>query len=314
MRGIHLFVAPSDSAVYCRDMKRCFRFLLLAVLLSTPSSPAAEVTNAASRHTLWQAEGKSNVVYLLGSIHLLKSSDYPLPRAIRNAYTNSGIAVFETDLQEMNKPETQLRVMKKAALPEGETLKTQLSPEVYTAFQKELQRVGVPGIMFEKLKPSMAALTLFVLDLQSLGVDPSYGVDQYFSRRAIRDGKQLMHLETLDFQIDLLTDFSKAEGEEFVKSFLEQIDQTRRMYDQMVGAWKTGNAEELEKLLNEALKDWPVIAKKFLYDRNERWLPKVEELLQGGTNAIVIVGAGHLVGTNGVVNLLEKKGVKLKQL
>ncbi len=254
------------------------------------------------------------MVYLLGSIHLLKSTDYPLPPVIESAFTNSQVAAFETDIGELEGPLIQLKLLSKASLPEGETLKQHLSASVYASFSNHVAELGMPMLIFDRLKPSLAAATVELFELEKLGVDPEYGVDQYFFNRARKRGDRIIPLETVDFQVNLATDFSKEEGELLMKSSLEEIDETKKLYGEMVAAWKTGDAASLEKLLNSAMRDAPAVYKRLVTDRNKRWTPKIEALLRGNQNAIVIVGAGHLVGSEGVVELLRKKGWRIIQM
>jgi uncharacterized protein YbaP (TraB family) len=83
----------------------------------------------------------------------------------------------------------------------------------------------------------------------------------------------------------------------------------------MVAAWRTGDSTAMAKLLNQATQESPVIYKRLVSDRNQSWVPRIEELLRGNKKAIVIVGAGHLVGSDGVVELLlKKKNLKVTQL
>lgn len=300
-------------------MKKCARrfgliLWLLAVFASVPVMGQDVRAAGVSRHTFWQVEGKSNTVYLLGSIHLLKSSDYPLAEPIEAAFSNSSVAVFETDIEQMEAPESQMKLMNKAQLPEGETLKNQLSPELYTRFNKHLEESGLPAGTFDQFKPSVAAVSVEVLELLKLGADPQYGVDQYFFTRARKAGKDVVPLETVDFQIGLITEFTKEESELLMKSTLEEMDNTKKLYGEMVTAWRTGDGDELAKLLNDSMADAPVIYKRLVTDRNRRWVPKIEDLLRGGRKAVVIVGAGHLVGTGGVVELLRKDGWKVTQM
>ncbi|MDB6064894.1 MAG: GumN family protein [Pedosphaera sp.] len=259
-------------------------------------------------------EGKSNVVYLLGSVHVLKSEDYPLAGPIETAFTNSGIAVFETDMDAMEKPETQMKMVGKMRLPDGETLKQQLSADVYEDFSKRAKESGLPIEMFDSLKPSMAAMTLEMVELQKLGVNPHLGVDQYFFHRTAKEGKQVIGLETIDFQIGMVTDFSKEEGDLLMKITLKDIDKTKKLFGEMITAWKTGDSSKIETMLNDNLQEVPAIFKRMVTDRSRNWMPKIEELLHGDKNAIIIVGAGHLVGKEGVVEMLQKKGYKTTQL
>ncbi len=265
------------------------------------------------RHSLWKVEGKRSAVYLLGSIHVLKAENYPLPPEMEAAFTNSPIVAFETDIAALEDMETQLKLLNKGRLPEGETLVSQLSPAVYSKFTNHIQETGMPALIFEQLKPSMAAMTLMALEMQKLGLDPEYGLDKHFHNRALKEHKRIVPLETVEFQISLVTDFSKEEGELLMKTTLEDIDKTKQELGEMLKAWQTGDAANLEKMLNEASREAPAIFKRLIADRNQRWMPKLEEWLGADKNVVVIVGAGHLVGKEGVVELLRKKGFKVTQ-
>jgi len=290
-----------------------FRFLS-AVALSVSAPLRGQAAAPAAHHCLWKLEGKTNTVYLLGSVHVLKETNYPLAAPIELAFTNSQIAVFEADIAALNDPSLALKMMAKGTLPEGETLEKQLSAESYKAFQKHVEEAGMPAAMMERMTPAMAAMTLEVFELMKLGLDPEAGVDKHYFGLAKKQGKQTIGLETVDFQLNLLSNFSKEEGEALMKSTLRQMDSLKKDLDELMTAWETGDGEKLDKMLNEAMADSPAIYKRLLTDRNRNWLPKLEELAQGSRNTIVIVGAGHLVGKEGVVELLRKKGYKITQL
>jgi uncharacterized protein YbaP (TraB family) len=151
------------------------------------------------------------------------------------------------------------------------------------------------------------------VELKKMGLDSEYGLDKHFFTLARQSGKKIVALETVDFQMDLMTGFSKEEGELLVKTTLRDVDTLQNDLGDMLKAWQTGDAVKLEKLLNEAKADAPIIFKRLVTDRNRNWLPKIEELVNGKENSIVIVGAGHLVGNESVVDLLKKKGYKISQ-
>jgi len=291
-----------------------YQFLLLLTLgLASAGAAQPQTAGTTALHSLWKVQGKSNVVYLMGSIHVLKAENYPLPAPLEAAFTNSQIAAFETDIAAMSDPQLAFKMMSKGRLPEGETLPQQLSPEIYSMFTNHLKETGLPAEMFEHFTPALAAMMIAVLELQKQGFDPEQGLDKHFFPLARKAGKQTVALETLDFQLALLTDFTKAEGEMLMKTTLKEMETMKTEFDDMLKAWQTGDADKLEKLLNEASKESPAIYKRLLTDRNRSWIPKIEEFLRGDKNAIVIVGAAHLVGKEGVVELLKKKGYKVTQ-
>jgi len=206
-----------------------------------------------------------------------------------------------------------MKMLSKSQLPEGQTLENVLSPEIYKAFMKHAEESGMPAMMVERMKPAMAAITLEVFELLKMGLNPQNGVDKHFYPLAQSAGKEIVPLETVDFQLDLVTGFSKEEGELLMKSTLKEIDNVKTEFGELVRAWREGDADKLQKLMNEAMSDSPAIYKRMLTDRNHNWIPKIEELVRGNKNAIIIVGAGHLVGKEGVVELLQKDHFKVIQ-
>ncbi len=285
--------------------------LLLGIIVSLRAQEPRPSTP--SHHTFWKVQGKQATVYLLGSVHALKEEDYPLPTVIEEAFTNAQIVAFETDIAELENPATAMKMMTKSQLPEGQTLESVLSPELYKEFMKHAEESQTPAMMVERMKPGMAAMMLEVFELLKLGLNPEFGVDKHFFPLAQSAGKKIVPLETVDYQIELITGLSKEEGELLLKSTLKEIDNTKKELTELVKAWREGNADQLHKLMNDAMADSPSIYKRLLTDRNHNWIPKIEEMARGQTNAIVIVGAGHLVGKEGVVELLKKDGFKVIQ-
>src|SRR5204863_8871299 len=109
------------------------------------SVPAAQPVGK-GLHSLWKVQGQSNSVYLLGSVHVLKKSHYPLAAPIETAFSNAAIVAFETDIEALDDPAIAMKLLAKGQLPEGETLKTQLSPETYKMWVKQLEEAGLPGM------------------------------------------------------------------------------------------------------------------------------------------------------------------------
>jgi len=287
-------------------------FLLLVVtaawrLSAQPPSPPA------TAHSLWEVRGRSNTVYLFGSIHFAKEDFYPLPKPIEQAYERSPIAVFEADLGEMKSIDTQTKLVKAGMCPAGETLSQHVGKDTYAALQSWLKNVvGEPSAL-DPMKPWLASVSVVALELQKLGFNPNQGIDEHFFSQAKTDKKEIRELETVEFQIDLFANLSREDNELFLKTMLEDSDRFPKIFADVIDAWKTGNAAKIEPLLLESTQKYPAIHRKFLTDRNRAWLPKLEELLQGQKNVFVVVGMAHLVGKDGVVDLLKKKGFRVEQ-
>src|SRR6266404_5930621 len=170
---------------------------------------------------MWEVRGKSNTVYLLGSIHFARADFYPLAKPIEQAYERSPIVVFETDLGEMKSLEAQTKLVKAGMCPAGETLSQQLGKETYAGLQSWLKNAVGESSALDPMKPWLASVSVVAMELQKLGFNPDQGIDEHFYSRAKTDKKEIRGLETVDFQISLFADLSREENELFLKSILE---------------------------------------------------------------------------------------------
>ena len=248
-------------------------FFLLGIGFACPAraqAPAAKdaAAKTTEHHSLWKIEGKPAVVYLLGSVHVLKAEDYPLAEPIEKAFSNSDVVAFETDVAALEDPALAMKMLGKMQLPEGKTLETELSPEVYQQFQKHVAESGTPEIMFQKMKPAMAAMMIEVFELTKLGLQPEKGIDKHFFALAKDAGKTIVPLETVDFQLNLLTEFTKEEGEAMMKATLKDVENIKKDLADLIAAWKNGDSSKLDKMLNDAMQDSPAIYKRLVTNRN----------------------------------------------
>ena len=290
-----------------------FSLVLASVAFPFQPAMAQNPAAAAARQPLWKIEGKRATVYLLGSVHFLKKEHYPLAAPIEAAFQRAKIAVFETDMEALEKPELQMALLTKSALPPGQTLRDQLSPKLYERLAAQLTETGLPIEAVKNFKPGMVGMTITLIEMQKLELDPKLGLDRHFHGRARAAGKEVIALEDPQFQVDMITGFSKEEGEAILDSTLKDIHTLKTLLGKLLTSWQTGDMKALAALLNQALEEHPALYQRLLVDRNKRWVPRIEELMRGDKDAIVIVGAGHLAGKQSVVELLEKNGAKVVQ-
>jgi len=268
---------------------------------------------ATTKHSLWQVKGARNTVFLLGSMHMMRADMYPLAEEIEAAYKRSAVVVFETDMKVLASPEFAMKLMEKATYPEGESLKKNLSPKMYSLLVSNLQSSVVGVEMLEQFKPWMAAMTILVLELQKAGFDVESGLDKHIFKRATEDKKAFDQFETPDFQAGLLTALTEKESEEFLGQTLRDLSVWQKQFDLLAKAWTSGDTKALDKLILDSFREYPLMHKKLLLDRNHSWIAKLEQLLRGEKDVLVVVGAGHLVGKGSVVDLLTAKGYKIEQ-
>jgi uncharacterized protein YbaP (TraB family) len=258
-------------------------------------------------------ETPSNRVFLLGSLHVLKSDAYPLAAEINRAYAMSQRLVFETDLEAMMDPAIQAKMMKLGVYPEGEDLFQHISEHTRSQLEKKLKDLGLPPANFSRFKPWFLAVTLTTLELQRMGFNPLYGIDLHFYNKAKTDAKELAYLESADYQLNLLGKMNARDQKSFLNQTLKDLEIAAQLADDMVAAWQRGDADKLHALLFKSFEDHPGIEDRLLTRRNKDWILKIEEMLGKPQNTLVIVGAGHLIGPEGIVQLLKQKGYEVKQ-
>ena len=296
-----------------RTLRRRASALRVLVAVAAASALIAPV-HAAGRAFGWKATGRSGTVYLLGSVHLLPKDAYPLNPAIENAYKDSNLLAEEVDLGEMAQPDAQMALLSRGVLPSGQTLDTVLTPATKALLDKHLGNFGPMAEVAKRFKPWMAALTIESLAWVNAGFDPNLGLDKHFYDRAVADGKTVQGFETMTFQVGLFDDMPMDQQDRLLASTLKDIDTEQANMAKLIAAWRDGDAATVERIVLADLKGEPAIYKRMLVDRNHNWMPKIEQLLARDGRSLVIVGAAHLVGPDGLLSMLKAKGYTVEQL
>jgi len=286
------------------------RLLTWALVLWTCTLPSRADTPL---HPLWELHGKHNTVFLLGSIHVLRPGDYPLSPAVMQAYASSKSLLMEINLADMDLEQLQAEMLASAMLPEGKSLPGVLGPKRYSRAESLARDVGVELATFDQFAPWFAAEAISQLQLVQLGFQPTSGVEMYFLERARSDGKSIAGLETVHDQIALFEGLSMDAQADYLVASLEQAHELPKQVDDMVHAWQRGDTAWFDDQLKSELGRDPVLYQSVLAARNRKWIPKIEALLNDDKNYLVIVGTGHLVGRDSVIDLLKKDGVGATQ-
>jgi uncharacterized protein len=264
-------------------------------------------------HSLWELHGRHNTVYLLGSIHVLRQSDYPLAAPVLDAYANSKSLLMEVNLEEINSERVQSEMLGSAVLPEGRSLPDVLGNERYARANALAREVGVELSNFDSFAPWFAAEAISQMQLTQLGFQPEAGVEMYFLDKAHKDGKSVAGLETVHDQISLFQNMPMDTQAEYLLSSLDQAKELPSQVDSMVRAWKRGDSQWFANQMQSELRQDPALYQAVLGARNRKWLPQIEALLNDDKNYLVIVGTGHLVGAGSVIDLLKKDGIGATQ-
>ena len=252
-------------------------------------------------------------MYLLGSIHMMKKEAYPLNPAIEKAYKDSEGIVFETDLDAVNEVSFQLRMMSSGMYRDGKTLRETLSEKTYLRVTKKIQEYGLELARFDLFKPWFCAMAISMAELKRLGLDPEFGIDNYFFKRAKQENKSLFFLESLDFQLELFSAMDDQNQNLFLEQTLKDVENIEKVFPEIVKYWEFGNLEKLGLAINENFIDYPEIYERFIISRNNKWLSRIDSFIKHNKNILIVVGAAHLVGEKGLIRVLRKKGFKVEQ-
>ncbi|MBA3563271.1 MAG: TraB/GumN family protein [Gammaproteobacteria bacterium] len=279
-----------------------------AALLAVAGNAAAGVP------LIWKLEGERNTIWLMGSVHVLREADYPLPAAYDETYAAADSLVMEIDLDDLD-PFEALRVMtaRGMAAP-SETLRGLIGAEAYAAAEEKAEAIGIDIEQLNNIEPWYAALTVVQLRLLELGYDPRFGIDEHFARRAAADGKSVRGLETIDAQLAILDELSPEMQSKFLLQSLDDAATMDGELEKLFTAWKSGDAGHLEQELLGSLKGYPVLYENLVVRRNRRWLEPISKLRQEPQDILVIVGALHLIGEDSVIELLREWGIKVERL
>ena len=264
--------------------------------------------------SVWRVSDGNNSVYLGGTVHLLRPGDYPLPEEYEQAYQGSSELYFETDISSMSDLSVQAQMLQQLTYSDGRTLKTVLSEDAYTTLEDYTATIGMPLMMLEQFKPGMIISTLQVLEFQRIGFTPQ-GVDAFFNTRALGDAKDIGALETIEEQIGFLAAMGEGNESEFILLSLEDLENTNASMEEMITAWRNGDERALQKLFVDDMQQRaPGLFDSLISQRNLRWMPQIEAMFEDPDTEFVLVGAAHLIGGEGLVQLLQSKGYEVSQL
>jgi uncharacterized protein YbaP (TraB family) len=283
--------------------------LLTCALLSGNAS-----AQTGKKHFLWKVEGaKGEVVYLLGSMHVLTPDFYPLAPEIEKAFEASTTLVEEVDIDEMSDPAQMMNALAKAMLTDGRTLEQLIAPATFAEVKRRAEKAGLPMPALQRMKPWLAAISLMAPALQAAGFRPELGIDQHFFARAKKSGMKRQALETLAYQLDRFDEMPMKLQEEMLKTTLADLDTQSGNIGTIAKAWADGDVKALEVLMLGAFAESPEIYERLLVERNRNWIPTVDTCLEQDAHCFIVVGAAHLVGPHGIPTMLLKKGYRVTQ-
>lgn len=284
--------------------------LALPLMLLLGASPVA-----ASEGPFWKVTGPGGTAYLLGSLHFGTTEMYPLSAPVNAAFESADRLVVEINLNAIDPAAMMQWVSTEGAYMDGTTLADHLSPEVWTALRQRAQQYSVPLELLAIQRPWLAAFTLTAVALDRKGFQEGLGIDKHFLSRA-KDRIPVVELEGFDYQMRLLANLSTGEQERFLEATIRDLDAESRTFDNIISAWRRGDAAALDAEINASWRSDPELGDLYVLlidKRNAEMAKKIDTLLKSGGTSFVVVGAAHMVGEGGLAQRLRSLGYQVEK-
>jgi len=301
-------------------MNKYFSFssisLLAALLLFSCKGPksAAQQTDVLPQALLWKIEGADlqQPSYLFGTIHMIPKEDYFLPSGFDDAFDKSKNVVFEIDLDEMSGMGSLMGMLSNLMMNDGTTLEDLLTEQEYKEVSAYFDDMGIPMFLLSKVKPMflsmLAEINMDPADMQS---DEVVSYEMEFYERAQKEGKDVGGLETMQYQMSLFDSIPYKDQAKMLVDAVRGTNTDSDMFDQTVEMYKQQNIGAMLGMMDEAPSGDEASYEDILINhRNQNWIPIMSKMMKSGS-VFFAVGAGHLAGDQGVINLLKKQGYKV---
>ena len=287
-------------------MTRTLRRLGLALLACATLAS----TTAKAQPPIWVVHGPHATVVLFGSVHLLAPGLDWEPMALKDALAKADDLWFEIPINPAEALSAQQYAIKRGLLPEGQTLSAELTPADRDRLANAAKICGLPLSLLDRLRPWYADLALSVASTKLADAGGDNGVEQILS--AANPTIKRQAFETVSQQIGFLADVSEKDQIDSLRETMGEVKDGPAFYKRMVDAWLSGDTKAIVKeALAPMIKEAPGEYRALLVDRNKRWIAPIEQRLAGQGEAVMVVGAGHLVGPDSVVALLRRDGFQV---
>jgi uncharacterized protein len=265
---------------------------------------------------LWELTGTNNRFVLLGSIHTLRPSDYPLPAAFDRVYRDADVLLMELDMDAFNIAAAAQLLATLGTDSAGTTLREQIGTARYNAIAKRAAELEIDMTLLNDKEAWYAALVVSQIRLMAMGFDTAWGIDAWYAAKAISDAKPIEGLETIAEQFNAMDSMSVDTQATFLLESLNDEAAAINEMQLMVDAWRSGNQAELETAMLDSMNEMPELYQNLVVKRNALWAQKIVELDRSSQNRnyLVIVGGMHLVGEDSLQQLLKPAGISYRQL
>lgn len=297
---------PLHRVFVCSDSQRGWTASLPALLLIVLIAFQLAERASAAEPPRWVARDADSELVLFPTLHALPAELEWVSDAMLAQFEGAEEVWFEIDPAALQGPAMQQIVMERGMDPER-PLSELLSPEVHARFVEAAESIGLPAAQLDPMRPWLASLTLSSVALMQSGFDSNAGVETQLQQRL--GDQKVRSLESVEQQIGFLADLDESVQVELLASTLDELDGFTAELRAVAEDWAIGDVSGMESLLVDEMKrDYPAIYDALFTRRNANWVETIEQELAGSGTDFIAVGAGHLVGEDSVVAMLEARG------
>ena len=293
-------------------LRRVTAVLGLSILaLGTPAEAKAP---SAARPALWEVSDADTTVYLFGTIHLLPK-DYRWRTArFDEAVAGSQQLVIETIVDESNPHQMMAALSSLAFSPNLPPIATRVPPAKRPALEAAIGKSGMPAAAFDRMETWAAAFMLLGNQFKAMGLKTGEGVETVLRNSFTSQGKAIGELESNREQLAFFDSLPEHAQRALLEGAIDEPKSMTKEFDRMLSSWARGDVDAIAKTFNETLAASPELREALLKRRNENWHRWVEKRMASPGSVMVAVGAGHLAGSDSLVDLLRRGGYTVRRL
>jgi uncharacterized protein YbaP (TraB family) len=300
------------------EMSALFRVILLATCFllgfGLDLSSAAAAPQSFPHPAIWRVRRGQNTLYLFGSLHILPNSLAWKSPEVDQAMRASEVFMFEVPVDAKALAAEKDFIVKNGILPRGASLHAALSESEYRTYSNVLRAAGLNPFMFDRYRPWLASVMVGLAYLHRQDFTALKGADDVMIAYAQSQGKELRYFERVEQQLELLTRIEDNVQIKALKDLIAGLPQARAHEAELLETWASGDAERLTALIDGYFVGHAEAKKTLVEDRNRAWVPRIKELLESGSTALVTVGAAHMGGETGLVQALCEEGYEVERL
>ena len=292
-------------------MKKTLWLSLLAAVSFTAFGQAVKKTSASNNTLLWRISGKGITTpsYIFGTMHLLCADDIQLSDSLTNAIEKADNVYLELDMDNLFE---MMSAMSKMKMRNDTTLADLLTKDEYEKVKAYFKGNSglIPFSMLETFKPFLAAS--MIMEQKAGQCDNMISMEQLVMEAAKKSDVAIKGMETMEYQLGIFDSIPYAfQAKQLVKMLNEDDKNDAEEMKQLTDAYRSQQLDKMEELTKKEDMGIQKFTDLLLYNRNIAWAQKLEGLL-ADHSLVIAVGAGHLPGDKGVINLLRKAGYKVE--